>query len=385
MRKILKSLICMVLVLALFSGCTVVNVAKAGYVNGEGISLSTYKYALNMAGMFFGAIDYEKEITGIAMYDSYLSSYLYNAISDVLSEAGASEDGENLWDKVINEETKETVGEKLKKSVFDALAELEIMAFKAEEKGIALTAEEKAQISESKTSFMELFGSKTKFENALKSINMTSKELTELWESIVLLSKYQTELSQENEITDEEIKTFYKDNYVRVKHILIKVGDDGINDMEQAKAKATEVIQAIDSGADFEGLMVAYSGDKDTEGNINGGNTGYIFKKGDFGNPSFENASFALNDGEYTKEAIEVNGANYKGYHIIKRYALEDSYFDNNTDGIKDTVKTAINYEKYLAELEIFINEADITVNEGKIKRIKLAKIETQEEVNEAE
>lgn len=385
MRKILKSFICMVLVLALFSGCTVVNVAKAGYVNGEGISLSTYKYALNMAGMFFGAIDYEKDITGISMYDSYLSSYLYNAISDVLSEAGVADEGENLWKKVINEETGETVETKLKKSVFDALAELEIIAFKAEEKGIALTEEEKTQISDSKTSLMELFGSKTTFEKALGSINMTSKELTDLWENIVLISKYQTTLSQENEVADEEVKDFYKDNYVRVKHILIKVGDEGINDMEQAKAKATEVIKAIDSGADFEGLMIAYSGDKDKEGNINGGNTGYIFKEGDFGNPAFEDASFTLAEGEYTKEAIEVNGSNYKGYHIIKRYTLEDSYFDNNTDGIKDNVKKAIDYEKYLSDLDIFEKEADIKVNEGKIKRIKLTKIETQEEINEAE
>ena len=67
-------------------------------------------------------------------------------------------------------------------------------------------------------------------------------------------------------LTDEALLKYYNDNYARVKHILIKVGDEGISDLDAAKAKADEVIAELDGGADFETLMTKYSGDVDSDG-----------------------------------------------------------------------------------------------------------------------
>lgn len=370
MRKILKASLCLALVLALFTGCTVVNVAKVGEVNGESISLSSYKYMLKFAQLYFGAADYDDDLTMICMYDSYMRQFMYSDITALLSEAGSEEDGKSLWEKELDGET---VGDKLKNLVFDKAAELLLISQMAAEKEISLTEDEKSKVKDLKNSFIGTLGSKTAFDKALDSINMTENELTGMWENILLADKLKDSLTLDDELTDDKLKAYYNDNYMRVKHILIKVGDDDIKDLDAAKAKADEVIKALDTGASFESLMAAYSGDVDSDGNVNGGETGYVFAEGDFGNPAFENASKELEVGEYTKEPVKVE-ASYSGYHIIKRLPLEESYFDTDTDGIKDAVKEKIKDAFYAKAMEEYKSSADVTKKESKIKGLKLEK-----------
>lgn len=370
MRKILKASLCLALVLALFTGCTVVNVAKVGEVNGESISLSSYKYMLKFAQLYFGAADYDDNLTMVCMYDSYMRQFMYSDITALLSEAGSEEDGKSLWEKELDGET---VGDKLKNLVFDKAAELLLISQMAAEKEISLTEDEKSKVKDLKNSFIGTLGSKTAFDKALDSINMTENELTGMWENILLADKLKDSLTLEDELTDDKLKAYYNDNYMRVKHILIKVGDDDIKDLDAAKAKADEVIKALDTGASFESLMAAYSDDVDSDGNVNGGETGYVFAEGDFGNPAFENASKELEVGEYTKEPVKVE-ASYSGYHIIKRLPLEESYFDTDTDGIKDAVKEKIKDAFYAKAMEEYKSSADVTKKESKIKGLKLEK-----------
>lgn len=370
MRKILKASLCLALVLALFTGCTVVNVAKVGEVNGESISLSSYKYMLKFAQLYFGAADYDDDLTMICMYDSYMRQFMYSDITALLSEAGSEEDGKSLWEKELDGET---VGDKLKNLVFDKATELLLISQMAAEKEISLTEDEKSKVKDMKNSFIGALGSKTAFDKALDSINMTENELTGMWENILLADKLKESLTLEDELTDDKLKAYYNDNYMRVKHILIKVGDDDIKDLNAAKAKADEVIKALDTGASFESLMAAYSGDVDSDGNVNGGETGYVFAEGDFGNPAFENASKELAVGEYTKEPVKVE-ASYSGYHIIKRLPLEESYFDTDTDGIKDAIKEKIKDAFYAKAMEEYKSSADVTKKESKIKGLKLEK-----------
>ena len=200
---------------------------------------------------------------------------------------------------------------------------------------------------------------------------MTENELTDMWKNMVLSGKLAEKMTSEDALTDEALLKYYNDNYARVKHILIKVGDEGISDLDAAKAKADEVIAELNGGADFETLMTKYSGDVDSDGNINGGATGYVFKSGDFSNPAFEDASFALAVGEYTKEPVKVE-ASYSGYHIIKRYALEESYFTSDENGIKNAVKTAITESGYEDAMAKELESAEVTKSESKIKGVKL-------------
>ncbi len=368
MKKMVKAILCLTLVLTLVTGCTVVNVAKVGEVNGERIALSEYKYLLTFAELYFGAVDYTDTLSTVCMYDAYTRSYMYNDVAKLLTKAGKAEDGKSIWEKEIDGDT---VGDALKALVFDKAAELSLVAAKAAELEVTLTDEETAAITDAKNSFIEGLGSRAKFEEALSSVKMTEKELTDMWKSMVLSGKLSEKLTGEDALTDEALLKYYNDNYVRVKHILIKVGDEGISDLDAAKAKAAEVISELDGGADFEALMTKYSGDVDSDGNVNGGATGYVFKSGDFSNPAFEDASFALSVGEYTKEPVEVD-ASYSGYHIIKRYALEESYFTSDEDGIKETVKNAVTESGYSDAMANELKNADVKKSESKIRGVKL-------------
>lgn len=368
MKKMVKAILCLALVLSLVTGCTVVNVAKVGEVNGERIALSEYKYLLTFAELYFGAADYNDPITTVCMYDAYTRSYMYSDVSKLVAEAGSAEDGKSIWEKEIDGVT---VGDKLKDLVFDKAAELSLVASKAAELSVELTDEENSAITDTKNSFIEGLGSKSKFSEALSSVKMTENELTDMWKNMALSGKLSEKMTSEEALTDDALLKYYNDNYARVKHILVKVGDEGISDMDAAKAKADEIISELNGGADFEALITKYSSDVDADGNVNGGATGYVFKSGDFSNPAFEDASFALAVGEYTKEPVKVE-ASYSGYHIIKRYALEETYFTSDEDGIKDTVKNAVTESGYEDAMAKELENAEIAKSESKIKGVKL-------------
>ncbi len=369
MKKTVKMILCFALALTMLVGCTVVNVAKAGSVNGKDIPLGVYKYSVRIAEMYLGVMDAEDTVTMIAMYDSYTASLVYNAISDIITAAPTPAEGEKLWDVAYGETT---VGEAVKEAVFNELAKLYVAEDLAAEKEITLTAEELESISNAKSSLYSITGSKASFDEALGKINLTANQLEDLWVKIMLSNKLSEKLAEENEVTAEEAKTYFDDNYMRVKHILVKIGDEGIETIDDAKAKADEILGALASGGDFEALMTAYSSDVDGEGNVNGGDEGYIFKEGDFGNPAFEDASKALAIGEYTKEAVLVTGGSYEGYHIIKRLEIPENYFDDNSESLTATIKSVLSSEAYEEYVDAALAEADVVKSESKIKGVKL-------------
>lgn len=372
MKKTIKMILCLALALTMMVGCTVVNVAKAGSVNGKDIPLGVYKYSVKIAEMYLGVMDAEDALTMIAMYDSYTASMVYNAISDILASAPTPAEGEKLWDLSYGETT---VGEALKEAVFAELTKLYVAEDMAAEKEIALTEEELASISTAKSSLYGVTGSKSSFDAALGEINLTANQLEDLWVKIMLSNKLAEKHAEENEVAPEAIEAYFNENYMRVKHILVKVGDEGIETLDDAKKKADEILGGLASGGDFEALMNAYSSDVDAEGNINGGEEGYIFKEGDFGNPAFEDASKALAAGEYTKEAVLVTGGSYEGYHIIKRYEMPANYFADNAENLTAAIESTLAADAYEAYIEAEAAGAEVVKNESKIKGVKLTVI----------
>jgi len=96
-----------------------------------------------------------------------------------------------------------------------------------------------------------------------------------------------------------EIKTLPAEEEVRASHILVESEDE-----------AKKVIVRLDEGEDF----AALAQEKSTDGSsaASGGDLNY-FSKGQMVEP-FENAAFALNVGEYSKQPIESPF----GWHVIK-------------------------------------------------------------------
>ncbi|MFP4314025.1 MAG: peptidylprolyl isomerase [Alphaproteobacteria bacterium] len=107
-------------------------------------------------------------------------------------------------------------------------------------------------------------------------------------------------------LTDERLQQAYEEQVssqpdveeVKASHILV-----------EEEAKAQELIQQLEEGADFAELAKENSTDGTAQ---NGGDLGY-FSKADVV-PEFAEAAFDLEEGAYTKEPVQTQF----GYHVIK-------------------------------------------------------------------
>ncbi len=133
--------------------------------------------------------------------------------------------------------------------------------------------------------------------------------------------------------TDEEIKAYYENNYVRAKHILI------MKETENAKSTAEIVLRKLNNKADFDELCKEYNEDPGVETQPEG----YVFTRGEMVEP-FEKAAFALKEGELS-DVVETE----YGYHIIKREALPE-YTAEMKEAINGDM-SALAFEEYYNSL----------------------------------
>ncbi len=139
-------------------------------------------------------------------------------------------------------------------------------------------------------------------------------------------------------VTDELVLDYINDNYVRVKHILIKTTD--LDDAEKAEARkrADNILDRAKNGESFEELVKEYSEDgMDPE-------TGYYFTTGKMVQ-EFEEASYDLEVGEISDIVESVYG-----YHIIKKYEMEQDYILSD-ETLRSEAASQICYEAYADKL----------------------------------
>jgi peptidyl-prolyl cis-trans isomerase C len=140
--------------------------------------------------------------------------------------------------------------------------------------------------------------------------------------------------------TEEDAKKYYSDNKsefetperVRASHILIKPDTSAPDaDPNQAKAKASKLLQQVKAGADFAELARANS---DCPSRADGGDLG-LRARGTWAGP-FEKAAFGLKVGQVS-DIVETE----LGYHIIKvtdRKSASVTTFEQAKDDIIDTL-----------------------------------------------
>ena len=157
------------------------------------------------------------------------------------------------------------------------------------------------------------------------------------------------------EFTDEELAAAYE-NYepeIKAAHILVEDED-----------KAKELIKEINDGADFAKVAEENSIDGSAQ---NGGDLGF-FGRGQMV-PEFEEAAYALNEGEVSKTPVKSE----HGFHIIKMLEKpEKGTLEEETDHLKDMI-----VEEKIQDTEFFndklteiIKDADIKINDPDLKDI---------------
>ncbi len=167
--------------------------------------------------------------------------------------------------------------------------------------------------------------------------NTTDAALREYFEKNFFITYAQSfeELVQHS---DEQIVAYARENYVRVKHILVK-----------DKAKAEEILAKLENGAPFEELAAEHSIDSM---NIE---TGYVFGKGRMV-PEFEAKSYELAEGEMSG-LVESE----YGYHIIKKYPMSDITDEYLVKNFGEDINAELNNLDYQTRVAVVLDT--LTVN----------------------
>ena len=241
-------------------------------IGGKDISASLYRYyLLNLRSQYDGG--------NSAMWDNNeMSDYVEQQVVSYLKEYAAAE--------VMADNLSITVSDDDKKALDNYIAQ--VIAKIDKEENTSYAAE-------------------------LESANMTDAMFRALQDNSLIQSQIYVNKYQ-GTATDEQILDYVHQNYVRVKHILIKTVDLDDEQKAEARSRADNVLERAKNGENFEDLVKEYSEDgMDPD-------TGYYFTTGQMVQ-EFEDKSFDLAEGEIS----DIVESKY-GYHIIKKYAMDDDY-----------------------------------------------------------
>ena len=213
------------------------------------------------------------------------------------------------------------------------------------------------------------YGTEERFENYLKRRNLTAQSLRESQKKRIYIDEYLKKQGiSEPEIPEENIKSFYDgnpNNYyreesVKVSHILIKVDENaGPKEKKKARKKAEKIRKEILGGKDFAEMAKKHSDCNSASG---GGGLRYI-QKG-YMPEEFDKVAFALDKGAVS-EVVETKF----GYHIIKvsektpegvtPYAEVKDFIKKflQEDESKKKLAAHITELKGKAKIEIFLDE----------------------------
>jgi peptidyl-prolyl cis-trans isomerase C len=213
------------------------------------------------------------------------------------------------------------IRKQLETAALDQLISAEVAfqaGMKLEIKDLDKQVSEKADMAKSK------FPSPAEYEAALKTNNITDKEIRELIRKDVVISNlFEKQVVGKITVTDEETRKFYDENQDKFKqsesfhasHILIGVKPDATPDEKQkAREKAESLKKRLLAGEDFSALAKSES---TCPSSSKGGDLGF-FGKGEMV-PAFENATAALKPGEVSN-VVETQF----GFHIIKLIEKKD-------------------------------------------------------------
>ena len=231
-------------------------------------------------------------------------------------------------------------------STLDALITNKIVELEAKKLGITLTDEE---IEEEYKEYAESYGGEEALLKAFESYNLTKEDIIKDIKTYLLTLKV---VADYIDITDEDVKTYSEENkesfatpeQVEASHILV-----------EDEATAKEVIEKLNAGEDFATLAKEYS--KDESNAEKGGELGY-FGRGEMVS-EFEDAAFAMNVGEVSKEPVKTEF----GYHIIKvtdKKEAKEADFETSKEQARDMLVEERVNEQYSNWVNEKMEEYDI-------------------------
>ncbi|NBF41107.1 MAG: peptidylprolyl isomerase [Spirochaetes bacterium] len=202
----------------------------------------------------------------------------------------------------------------MKSNILEGMINEELLYQEAQQQGISASESEvEQQIQQYKGQYGE-----EGFASALANAGMNEEQLrSEISRSLTIQNLLEEEVTSGIDVTDEEVREFYEENTqmfeesqsVKASHILIDTRDAETEEAkEEARARAEDLLEQLEGGADFAELAREYSEGPSAQ---NGGSLPQ-FSRGEMV-PPFEEAAFALEAGEIS-DVVETRF----GFHIIR-------------------------------------------------------------------
>ena len=219
-------------------------------------------------------------------------------------------------------------------------------------------------------SYVAAYGSEEAFEQAVADAGMSMDFFKENLYAYQRIDKLTASMAGEEGCTDEDIWTAAQDDFIRVKHILIKTIDDegqtlDADGIEAAGNQATALVAQLDKGADFDELMAEYGEDPGMVSQPEG----YVIDQAVSFDPAFLETAFSLEEGEHD---LTLGSS---GYHIIKRFPLreedlESTYFDVYGTGatVRDVLFMEKAENKILEEINAYKENNEIKLDQKELE-----------------
>ena len=293
-----------------------------------------------------------------------------------LSENSLTETSD-LWDTEYDDET--NLGQHLQLMVVDNFISTCLWRDQFKKLGLSFTDEEQKAIDGEIRKAEEAYGGKDAMTKALAEYDIVYDEYIQsvfydTQKILKVVDYYYGEKGLES-VPEKDVLTYFEDNYVRVKHILISTQDDSGatvtgSEMSKVREKANSVFEKAKNADEkaFEKLIEEYNEDEGAAVYPDG----YLFTTGEM-TDVFEKAAFDMDVGETRLVQSE------HGFHIMRKLSLKDE------DVYTKDVRQRMLLEMKAGDLQKMLNEwreaAKIKIHKGVLSKYNCntVKTETQE------
>lgn len=178
------------------------------------------------------------------------SAYLYSA-------TGGFTDDEAMWSE--KDKNGVTVGEVIFNETLDSALSILYYATVAQDKGITLTESETAEITATLDTMVQGYGSRTAFNNEMLRFGVGYNSLRDFYKLEKLAQKGASSVLDEggsDPITEEELKDYYKNNFVTLRHVYFntayadtETGEALTQEqIDKKSARADTILELVESG-----------------------------------------------------------------------------------------------------------------------------------------
>ena len=240
--------------------------------------------------------------------------------------------------------------EEAKKDILRQIIEDKLILSRAKELDVKVRDEE---VNDKLEYIKSGFPSEKDFYNMLETQGITVANLKDRYRDQIMMKKLvDFEIGSRVTVLPSEITKYYEANRrefrqaekYRVRHILIKIGDDVTSEL--ARVEIERIYNKLKAGRDFAELAKEYSEGPNKE---QGGDMGYI-GRGEM-LEELDEAIFALNIGEFSKPV-----ESQIGYHVFKVEDIEHLGYLSLEDVQKD-IKMMLFQAKFREKLDKWLAE----------------------------